>query len=62
MTSYYRQVKHILNGEAPDAEKLEKQILEIYDRLYESWVTRVGIHVLISSSDWLLAFQVLDYD
>lgn len=37
------QVRDLVNGPSDNNTQIEGQVLDMWDRLYESWLARVGV-------------------
>ena len=42
------QIHDLVNGPSSSNQQIETQVLEMWDRLYESWLARVRLNLLFA--------------
>ena len=44
----------MFNGDETSKENVEKQVLDVWDKLYDNWISRVRTYLLIVTTETLL--------
>lgn len=49
----------MLSGDAESKEKMQREVLQLWDQIYEKWFVRVSRHRISSPQPCFMPFQVI---